>query len=73
MDMQERTWVSSHELEELADAVARANYLNGDPSRAYLLDPCCMLEALSDVYSASRRLVRESCQWGQDLAAGTAP
>lgn len=60
-----RTSVSSLDLEELADAVARAHFLNGDASDSpfQLLDPSCMLEALADVYAASLRLVRESDQW----------
>ena len=71
--MLNRTSVSSHELQYLVEAVERANFLNDDSEQSYLLDPCCMLEALSDVYTASRRLVQESCEWSQDIASGTAP
>ena len=71
--MLNRTLVSSHELQYLVQAVERANLLNGASEQSYLLDPCCLLEALSEVYDASRRLVQESCQWSQDLASGTAP
>lgn len=72
MDILNRTSVSSHELEDLVQAVERANFLNGHSEQSYLLDPCCMLEALSEVYAASRRLVQESGQWSQGLASGTA-
>ena len=73
MDRPDRTSVSSRGLDELTQAVERANFLNADSSRSYLLDPCCMLEALSDVYDASRRLVVESCTWTETLASGSAP
>ena len=56
------TLVSSSVLEELAEAVERASFLNREASdsASQLLDPSCMLEALSDVYTASLQLVRES-------------
>ena len=73
MDRPDRTSVSSRGLDELTQAVERANFLNADSSRPYLLDPCCMLEALSDVYDASRRLVLESCTFSDSLASGAAP
>jgi hypothetical protein len=69
MDWPDRTSVSSHGLEELSQAVERANFLNADVSRPHLLDPCCMLEALSEVYDASRRLVHESCQWTANVTS----
>jgi hypothetical protein len=72
MDWPDRTSVSSRGLEELIQAVERANFLT-ESSRFYLLDPCCMLEALSDVYDASRRLVMESCTFAESLAPGSAP
>jgi hypothetical protein len=65
--------VSVQDLEALKQAVAWANFLNTDPSGSDLLDPCCMLEALSDVYDAADHLVRESTQWAADLASDPAP
>jgi hypothetical protein len=73
MDRPDRTSVSSRGLDELTQAVERANFLNTDSSRSYLLDPCCMLEALSDVYDASRRLIVESCTFTDSVASGSAP
>ena len=65
--------MSVQDLEALKQAVAWANFLNTDSSDSDLLDPCCMLEALSDVYAAAHHLVRESTQWGADLASDSAP
>lgn len=65
--------MSVQDLEALRQAVAWANILNADSTGSDLLDPCCMLEALSDVYTAAHRLVHESTQWGADLATDPAP
>lgn len=70
MDIPERTSVSSLVLEELVEAVERVAFLNRDSHRSYLLDPCCMLEALAEVYAASLHLVQENNQWGPGLASG---
>ena len=73
MELSERTWVSTHDLESLRQAVEWANFLNAESMRTDLLDPCCMLEALSDVYTAAHHLVLEGYQWGANLASDTAP
>lgn len=71
MHLSRRTSVSYDELEALAEAVERATFLNGSSSRsssgAQLLDPSCLLDALSDVYAASLNLVRESGRLAEDL------
>lgn len=68
MHLSRRTSVSYDELEALAEAVERASFLNGDSSHSsQLLDPSCLLEALSDVYVASVNLVRESGRLAGDL------
>ena len=72
MDMLNRTSVSSNDLEQLMKAVERADNLDLEFKQSYLLDPCCMLDALSDVYTASRRLVQASRHGSQDMTAGTA-
>jgi hypothetical protein len=73
MKASERTLVSALCLESLKQAVEWANFLNTDPTGADLLDPCCMLEALSDVYTAAHRLVHESNQWRANLTSGSTP
>jgi hypothetical protein len=73
MKASDRTPVSTRDLESLRQAVGWANFLNTDPTRTDLLDPCCMLEALSDVYTAAHHLVHESNQWRADLTSGSAP
>jgi hypothetical protein len=72
MDIPERISVSSLVLDELVQAVERVSFLNRDSHRSYLLDPCCMLEALADVYVASLHLVQENGQCGAELASGAA-
>jgi len=69
MDIPERISVSSTVLEELVEAVERVAFLNRDSHRAYLLDPCCMLEALADVYAASLHLMQENGQCGAEPAS----
>ena len=73
MDSAERTSVSMQDLRALKRAVEWANFLNTESTGSDLLDPCCMLEALSDVYNAAHRLVHESNQWRGNLASGSAP
>ena len=68
-----RASVSTEGLEALTRSVEWANFLNADPSGSHLLDPCCMLEALSDVYQAAHRLVDESNQWRAGLSSGSTP
>ena len=68
-----RASVSTEDLEALTRSVEWANFLNADPSGSHLLDPCCMLEALSDVYQAAHRLVDESNQWRAGLSSGSTP
>ncbi|MFW5473359.1 hypothetical protein ACOCJ5_08625 [Knoellia sp. CPCC 206450] len=69
MSPSRRTSVSSREFQELVVAVARANHLDGDGSAPafQLLDPTCMLDALSEVYLAAMRLVNESRQRSDEL------
>ena len=71
MATSERASVSTRELEVLRRAVEWANFLSADTAGAQP-DPCCMLEALSDVYDAARHLVHESNQWKGHLAPGSA-
>ena len=73
MDDRDRASVSTHDLEVLTRAVEWANFLNTDTTGAHLQDPCCMLEALSEVYNAAHHLVRESNQWRGNVASGSAP
>ncbi|WP_457256364.1 hypothetical protein [Pedococcus sp. P5_B7] len=73
MPAAERTSVSTQDLESLKQAVEWANFLNADSTGTDLLDPCCMLEALSDVYRAAHHLVRERNQWPANLASDSAP
>ena len=73
MQSAERTSVSTQDLESLKQAVEWANFLNADSTGTDLLDPCCMLEALSDVYIAAHHLVHESDQGRANLASGSAP
>ena len=72
MDIPVRISVSSVVLDELVQAVDRVTFLNRDSHRAHLLDPCCMLEALSDVYAASLHLVQENGGCPAGLASGAA-
>lgn len=69
----DRTPVSTPALVVLTRAVEWANFLNADTSAADLLDPCSMLEALSEVYAAAHALVRESLHWQGGPAPDTAP
>ena len=69
MGTADQATVSLPDLEALQRAVEWANFLNADSSGTDLLDPCCMLEALSDVYTAAHRLVDGSDQ----LAARSGP
>jgi hypothetical protein len=73
MDSAERASVSLQHLEILRGAVEWANFLDADSTGSLLLDPCCLLEALSDVYKAAHHLVLESNQWRGNLASGSAP
>ena len=73
MPSAERTPVSTQDLESLKQAVEWANFLNADSTGTDLLDPCCMLEALSDVYAAAHHLVHESNQRDANLASDPAP
>lgn len=68
-----RTSVSTRDLVVLTRAVEWANFLNADAAASDLLDPCSMLEALSEVYTAAHALVSESLQGRGDLASGSAP
>ena len=68
-----RASVSTHHLETLKRTVEWANFLNSESAGSDLSDPCCMLEALSDVYNAAHQLVEESNQWRPNLASGSAP
>jgi hypothetical protein len=72
MDSSERASVSTQDLEVLKRAVEWANFLSADSAGSHI-DPCCMLEALSDVYNAAHHLVHESNQWRGNLASGSAP
>lgn len=72
MQPSERTLVSTQDLDALKRAVEWANFLNTDSTGSDLLDPCCMLEALSDVYAAAHHLVHGSNQWRADLTSGSA-
>jgi hypothetical protein len=72
MELSERTLVSTQDLQALKRAVEWANFLNTDSTGSDLLDPCCMLEALSDVYTAAHHLVHDSNQWRSDLTSGSA-
>ena len=72
MDSSERTSVSTQDLSALKRAVEWANFLNAESTGTDLLDPCCMLEALSEVYTAAHDLVHESNQWRGNLASGSA-
>lgn len=69
----DRTSVSTRDLVVLVRAVEWANFLNADAAASDLLDPCSMLEALSEVYTAAHALVSESTQWQGGLASGSAP
>lgn len=73
MGTADRASVSVPDLDALRRAVEWANFLNTDSSGTDLLDPCCMLEALSDVYTAAHRLVHESNHWQTGLASGSTP
>lgn len=70
MDIPERISVSSLVLDELVQAVDRVSFLNHEFHRSYLLDPCCLLEALVEVYAASLHLVQENGQYGNTLVTG---
>lgn len=69
----DRASVSTADLDALQRAVEWADFLNADSSGSDLLDPCCMLEALSDVYNAAHRLVGGSDQTPRGLASGSTP
>jgi hypothetical protein len=69
----DRTSVSTRDLVVLIRAVEWANFLNADASASDLLDPCSMLEALSEVYTAAHALVGGSTHWQGGLASGSAP
>lgn len=73
MEPSDRTVVSAHDLDALRGAVEWANFLNADSTGSHLRDPCCMLEALSDVYNAAHHLVHESNRWATDLTSGSTP
>ena len=73
MPLPERSSVSTQALTALTQAVKWANFLDTDSTGSELLDPCCMLEALSDVYTAAHHLVHESDQRGANLASGSTP
>ena len=72
MDSCERASVSTQDLEVLTRAVEWASFLRAESTGSHL-DPCCMLEALSDVYNAAEHLVHEGNRWRGDLASGSAP
>ncbi|KRF29193.1 hypothetical protein ASG91_06310 [Phycicoccus sp. Soil802] len=65
--------MSVQDLESLKRAVEWASFLNADSTGSDLMDPCCMLEALSDVYAAAYHMVHETTQWGANLASDSAP
>lgn len=73
MDSAERTAVSTQDLWALMQAVEWANFLNTESTGSDLLDPCCMLEALSDVYNAAHQLVHEGNRRRGNFASGSAP
>ena len=73
MDSSDSAAVSRRDLDVLRQAVEWADFLDTDTARSDLLDPCCMLEALSDVYGAARRLVDGGIRREGNLASGSAP